>query len=102
MEYINIDVSLVPYKFDISLNGSTFTFEVNYNTKGDFFTVGLSKDGQKIVNSEKVVFGKPLFSDISYRDVPSVEIVPMDKRCSMDRVEFNNFGKSVKLYLVGD
>ncbi len=41
VEYIDIDVSKVPYSFSIKLTDKTYTFTVKYNEVGKFFTVDL-------------------------------------------------------------
>lgn len=102
MEYIEIDVDLVPYRFEIALENETYTFEIEYNSVGDFFTMNLLKNDVVIVQGDKVVYGKPLFSSVTYRDVPNIKIIPLDKSGQCERVTFENFGKDVKLYLVGD
>ena len=41
VEYLAIDVSLIPYSFSVKLADKTYTFTVKYNDAGKFFTVDL-------------------------------------------------------------
>lgn len=102
MEYIDIDKNMIPYRFDITLEDKTYTFEVNYNALHDFFTIDLLKNGEVIVLGEKLVYGKPLFTTSKYKDIPSVCIVPYDMSEQTDRITFENLNEQVFLYIVGD
>lgn len=102
IDYINVDKSLIPYSFDITLKGETYTFEVNYNSLNDFFTLNLIKNGEIIVLGEKLLYGKPLFLTASYKDIPKIDIIPYDLAENTERITFENFNESVFLYLVGD
>lgn len=93
---------MIPYKFDISLKDETYTFQVNYNSTGDFFTADLYKDGKTIVLGEKLVYGKPLFLTAMHKGVPGVGIIPYDISGNTDRITFENLNKDVFLYLAGD
>ena len=53
VEYIDIDVSKVPYSFSIKLTDKTYTFTVKYNEVGKFFTVDLLD-----LNGDVLVFGE--------------------------------------------
>lgn len=100
MMYINIDKSLIPYKFDIKLFDETYTFEIFYNEKYDFFTINLYKNETLIVLGEKLVYGKPLFNSYNHLDIPKVSILPYDLSGNTDRVTYENFNEQVFLYLV--
>lgn len=100
IKYIDIDKSLIPYMFNISLMGDTFTVGINYNTLSDFFTVDLSRNGVSIIQGEKLVYGKPLFMNAMYKEVPYVTIIPFDLSESVDRITFENFNKDVLLYVL--
>ncbi len=49
MEYIEIEKDLIPYRFDIAIDGKTYTFEVSYNAENDYFTVDLYRNDQLVV-----------------------------------------------------
>lgn len=102
IDYIEIDKSLIPYSFDITILGETFTFEVNYNDYKDFFTINLLKNGEVIVLGEKLVYAKPLFLSAQHKDIPKVDILPYNLTENIERITFENFNESVFLYLVGD
>ena len=42
VEYIDIDVSKVPYTFSVKLSDKTYSFTIRYNDTGGFFTLDLS------------------------------------------------------------
>lgn len=102
MNYIDIEKKLVPYRFDISLEGTIFTFEVHYNSEHDFFTVDLERSGVVLVTGEKMVYGRPLFKDIADSRFPSVNILPFDLTGTADTVSWDTLSESVFLYLDGD
>ncbi|NMB44741.1 MAG: hypothetical protein GX995_11525 [Clostridiales bacterium] len=102
MEYIEIDKDMIPYRFDITLEGETYTFQVNYNALKDFFTIDLLKNDEIIVLGEKLVYGKPLFLSAKHKNVPKVNIIPLDISNRTDRVTFDNLNEDVFLYLIGD
>lgn len=102
LKYIEIDKELVPYKFDITLVGETYTFDVKYNALKDFFTVNLYKNDEAIVLGEKLLYGKPLFLNCTHRDAPKVDILPYDLTEKTERITFENLNEQVFLFLVGD
>ena len=102
IDYINIDKTLIPYSFDMTIESETYTFEVNYNSLNDFFTLNLLKNDEIIVLGEKLVYAKPLFLSSRHRDIPKIDIIPYNLTENTDRITFENFNESVFLYLVGD
>ena len=102
MEYIEIDKNMIPYRFDITLEGETYTFQVNYNATHDFFTMDLYKNDEVIVLGEKLVYGKPLFMSAQHKDIPKTIIIPYDVSENTDRITFENLNEDVLLFLVGD
>jgi hypothetical protein len=98
---IEIDKEAIPYKFDMELGGELFTFDVGYNERFDFFTIGLEKDGEVIVAGEKVVLNQPLFYSLTDTRLPKVLVIPLDQAGNQARVNYDNLSKSV-LLLVGE
>lgn len=66
-EYIPISKELCPYKFDIILNGNLYTFKINYNATGDFFTADLNLGDKVLVQGEKILLDQILFRQL-YED----------------------------------
>ncbi len=100
MEYIEIQKKSVPYRFDISLAGTVFIFEIHYNSEFDFFTVDLTRDTETLATGEKIVYGIPLFADIWDNRFPAVDIVPLDMASNTDQVTWETLGEKVLLYVV--
>ncbi len=100
MNYIDIDKDKVPYRFDITLAGETYTFEVKYNTLKDFFTIDLLKNDRVIVLGEKIIYGKPLFLNSQHKDIPKVDILPLDLTDKSERITFENLNKEAFLFLI--
>lgn len=100
MEYIEIEKDLIPYEFDISIGGKTFTFVINYNAEFDYFTVDLYRNGELVVAGEKIVYGRPLFSSSQHLDVPTIPIFPYDLAENETRVTWDNLNETVFLWLV--
>ncbi|WP_079908278.1 hypothetical protein [Paenibacillus sp. 32352] len=99
MEYIDIEKKNIPYRFDIALKGTVFTFEIHYNADFDFFTVDLERNGEILVQGEKMVYGVPLFGDMSDSRLPSVSIVPYDESGMNEAVTWSTLNESVFLFL---
>ena len=92
---IDIFKNDIPYRFEIVL-GELFEFEVNYNTQYDYFTLDLLKDGEVVIQGEKILYGKELFSNYPHIDAPR-GITPKDLAGIENRVTFNNLGEMVFL-----
>lgn len=101
VEYIDIDVSKVPYSFSIKLTDKTYTFTVKYNEVGKFFTVDLlDLNGDVLVFGEIIRYGRALFNVVEDERFPLPVIIPV---CitgeEISEVTPENFGKEVKLCL---
>lgn len=101
MQYIQINKDIIPFKFDIQLDGTTFTLALDYNAEGDFFTTDLLRDKTLLKAGEKLVYGKPLFLDIQYRGLPSTAIIPYDPSGRSSRITYDNLSVEVLLFLIG-
>ncbi|MFT9493424.1 phage baseplate plug family protein [Anaerosolibacter sp.] len=100
MDYIEIDKTAIPYKFDMQIGGSTYTFEIQYNAEHDFFTIDLYLGTEVLVYGEKLVYGKPLFETIRNEKFPDVIIIPLDSTKQEIRITYDNLGESVLLYVI--
>ena len=77
VEYIDIDVSKVPYSFSIKLTDKTYTFTVKYNEVGKFFTVDLlDLNGDVLVFGEIIRYGRALFNVVEDERFPLPVIIP--------------------------
>lgn len=94
---IEINKSLIPYTFDIVLGSENFTFRVDYNNTGGFFTIELSKGEKTLCSGEPIIYGRRLFADVWTPDFPAIDIVPIDPSGEFNTVTYNNLGKSVIL-----
>lgn len=100
LEYIPIDKSIIPYSFNIKLGEKTFVFSVNYNAEHDFFAVDLYRDDTLIVAGEKIVYGRVMFENQQYDDIPRVPILPYDLAQNGERVTWSNLNETVFLWLI--
>lgn len=98
-EYIPIEKELIPYNFEIELGEELYSLEIRYNDLHDFFTIDLIKDGETLVNGEKIVYGVPLFQDVFDTNFPGPQIIPWDESGIENRVTFQNLNETVFLYL---
>lgn len=98
MMIIDINKNLIPYAFDIELD-KVYTLTIQYNKEYDFFTVDLSLDDKMVVEGDKIVYGRALFSHLRHLDIPSIPIVPLEIADSETRVTWDNLGEKVFLYL---
>ncbi len=97
---ILINKNLIPYTFQILLENKWYTFDINYNSSADLFTVALACEGEVLTAGEPIIYGKPLFNDILHKkNVPAVMIIPVDEAGNTNKVTWNNFNDSVFLCL---
>lgn len=98
MNYISIDKTKIPYQFDIRLNKTTYTMEIQYNALRDFFTVGVSDSiGTVLTAGEKLVLNKRILGTSEYVGFPSV--IPTDPTGKEDRITWDNLNVTVFLYV---
>lgn len=102
MRYIEINKDIVPYMFEIALEGETFQFDIRYNEFGDFWTVDLHKNQELIIQGEKLIYGSPLFGNYMHLDIPKVMILPYDTTDKSQRVGYEELEEDVFLFVVGD
>ena len=101
VEYIDVDVSRVPYSFSIKLSDRTYNFTIKYNDVGGFYTIDLlDTNGGVLAFGEIVRYGRPLFNTVEDERFPIPVIIPV---ClvngAVSEVTKENFGNDVKLYL---
>ena len=94
---IMINKSLIPYAFNIVLGSEEFTFRVDYNNNGEFFTVELSKNGATLCSGEPIIYGKKLFSDVWNNKFPAIDIIPIDPAGEYNAVTYDNLCEGVIL-----
>ncbi len=100
MERIRINKSLIPYTFDIQLGNKLYTFRVDYNGKGDMFTVALYDGETCICAGEPLIYGVPLWTDVYVSGVyPISDIVPTDINGDATAVTYDNLDTTVFLYI---
>lgn len=102
LNYLDIDKSQIPYIFEVELKGKTYEMEINYIPKDDYFTIDLIRNNRVLVEGEKIMYRKPLFSSIKYKDIPEVTIIPYSIYNKEERVTYENFYDTVFLYILGD
>lgn len=100
MKYISIEKGQIPYEFELVLGDSTFQFEINYNSLGDFFTVTLFKDHVRIIDSYKVVYNVPLFENLGYLAIPKIIIKPLDTTGNTQAANYDSLNEDVFLYVL--
>ncbi len=101
IEYLDVDVSRVPYSFTVKLTDKTYIFTIKYNDTGGFFTADLlDVNGNVLAFGEVIRYGRPLFNVVEDERFPIPVIIP---HCitndDISEVTRENFGRDVKLYL---
>lgn len=101
IEYLDVDVSRVPYSFTVKLMDKTYIFTIKYNDTGGFFTADLlDVNGNVLAFGEVIRYGRPLFNVVEDERFPIPVIIP---HCitndDITEVTRENFGRDVKLYL---
>lgn len=102
MYFIEINKSLIPYTFKISLSGELYEMRVDYNDTADLFTVSLSKNDVVLCTGEPIIYGQPLFGDLVNRGgFPKVTITPIDDSGESNAVTYDNLSNTVLLQVTG-
>lgn len=101
IEYLDVDVSRVPYSFTVKLTDKTYVFTIKYNDTSGFFTADLlDVNGNVLAFGEVIRYGRPLFNVVEDERFPIPVIIP---HCitndDISEVTRENFGRDVKLYL---
>ena len=101
IEYLDVDVSRVPYSFTVKLTDKTYVFTIKYNDTSGFFTADLlDVNGNVLAFGEVIRYGRPLFNAVEDERFPIPVIIP---HCitndDISEVTRENFGRDVKLYL---
>ena len=101
VQYIDVDVSRVPYSFSVKLTDRTYTFNIKYNELGGFFTSDLfDVNGNVLAFGEVIRYGRPLFNVVEDERFPIPVIIPVCiTNDDISEVTPDNFGRDVKLYL---
>lgn len=97
---IEINKTLIPYSFQILLGGEVWGLRVDYNTKGDMFTVSLYKNDELIHANEPLIYGMPLWYNSRMEgDYPAVDIIPWSDNREITAVTYDNFNETVFLVI---
>lgn len=106
-DILSVNKDLIPYEFDKIIGEKLFTFGINYNQTGDYFTLDLSDSEGIISRGEKVVLNTLLFSQQSEDfqgnrndRYPNTNIVALDLSQSVSRLGFSELGDTVFIYLI--
>lgn len=104
MEIVPIAKDNIPEYFSIVLGVETFILSFAYNDVDDFFTVSLLQPNEtgentEMIMGEKLILNKPLWSDFTNLDLPGPQLVPMDLSGQEKRITWENFNKTVFLYV---
>lgn len=98
MDIIDIDKESIPYSFSILLDKELYELHVDYNSRGDFFTMGIYRDSQPLCTGERIVYGVPLFRALRNRGgFPRLNIIPTDPSMQSDGLSYDNLGSTVFL-----
>lgn len=100
---ILIDKDLIPYLFNIALGDVMYTVEVRHNSEADLFTLALYDIDGNLICTEPIIYGAVLFEQ-QYKPetYPAVNIIPFDESEEDTAVTWDNFNKTVFLYIDND
>lgn len=107
MDIMPINLSLIPYTFEITLSGRVYKIAFRYNLLYDFFTVDLILNNVILVSQEKLVLGQFLFREAAEdkdhnvnSNFPNELLYVGSEDKTIDRVSITNLGDSVQIYIV--
>lgn len=99
-DVLEVQKELLPYSFNIVLEGELFELHFNYNATADLFTVDLYKEGELVCAGEPIIYGIPLWTDVYKAGLfPAIEITPTDPSGESDTVTYDNLGETVLLII---
>lgn len=102
-QLIPIDTSNLPDIFDIQLpDGETYTFRIDYNAYGDYFTVTIKdSDDTTLITQEPLLLGSLVGLAIPNSSLPRVDLRVMDESGQSTDAGAGNFGDDnlVQLYI---
>lgn len=106
MQHLPINKENLPEQFEISFGGPSYILRFDYSPEYDLFSVSsflVTEESQTpLVLGERLILEKPLWSDM----IPEVgigpDIIPMDLAGLETRITWDNFGRSVFLYVDDD
>lgn len=100
IKYLPINKDAIPYRFNIKIHDTTYTFEVHYNSEGNYFTVDLYHGNRLLRCGEKIVYGRPLFNVYRNKDFPNARIVPWDFAGKETRVGWDTLNTAVFCWIM--
>jgi hypothetical protein len=105
LEYIEFTRDEIPVSKKVEIDGTIYVLEIQYNEMGDFYTSILYDEDENILVSSKLVYLGNAFDAVK-EGMPSKKLVPMNiTDLTADfpgdlKVNRENFGEKIKLYLV--
>ncbi len=67
-------------QFELELEGHLWTFRVDYNSRGGYWSLGLDKDGEPVVEGIKLVLGISLMRAFYFMDGALIALDNNDTR----------------------
>lgn len=101
MKYIDIEKEMIPYKFQMSINKKTYSFEINYNNEFDFFTLDIYLKDSPVFVGEKLNYNKVIPLAEKYSNDADTFIKVTDLSNRENKVTWENLNETVFLYLMG-
>lgn len=102
-QFIPIDTSSLPDIFDIQLpDGGTYTFRIDYNTYGDYYTCTIKDSNDTtLITQEPLLLGSLVGIAIPSAGLPRVDLKVMDESGQSTDAGAGNFGDDnlVQLYI---
>lgn len=102
-QLIPIDTSNLPDIFDIQLpDGGTYTFRIDYNTYGDYYTCTIKDSNDTaLITQEPLLLGNLVGLAIPNSSLPRVDLRVMDESGQSTDAGVGNFGDDnlVQLYI---
>jgi hypothetical protein len=105
IEHIEFKRNEIPVSKKVEIDGVLYTIEVQFNEVGNFFTMILYDDDEKVLLSSKLVYkGDALH--VNNDELPGRKLVPLNiQQLSTGNpdntvLNFDTFDEKVKLYLI--
>lgn len=96
---VDIDMSSLPQRFNMLINGINYNFRVSHSDYNDGIYIDCWDENMvRVVLGEKLEYGEPVFGSINDPRLPLIYWVPYSEDGSESTVTGGNLQKSVFIY----
>lgn len=96
---IDVDMSVLPQKFNMEIDGINYNFRVRHSDYDDSIHMDCWDDDMvQILMGEKLEYGEPVFGSVNDPRLPLIYLVPYSEDGSESTITGSNLQKSTFIY----